>query len=54
MGQIADDITEGLCCQLCCVYFEEEHGYPVVCKDCYNEMNKRERKDYQPAKHREL
>ena len=26
---IAEDIIDGWCCQLCGVYFEEEHGYPV-------------------------
>ena len=43
---IAEDIIDGLCCQLCGVYFEEEHGYPVVCESCYNELSEEEKKDY--------
>jgi len=35
MGEIADDMLSGLCCSLCGIYFEDEHGYPVVCEDCW-------------------
>ena len=35
MGEIADDMIEGACCSLCGEYFEEEHGYPVACEDCW-------------------
>jgi hypothetical protein len=35
MGDIADDIVDGACCQVCGVYFEGgEAGYPVTCKAC--------------------
>ena len=34
MGEIADDMINGACCLLCGIYFEKEHGYPVVCKEC--------------------
>ena len=51
---IAEDIIDGWCCQLCGVYFEEEHGYPVVCESCYNELSEEEKKDYQLASHKEL
>jgi hypothetical protein len=34
MGDMADDIISGASCSWCGVYFKEEHGYPVVCKDC--------------------
>lgn len=54
MGQIADDIINGFCCSLCGVYFVEEHGYPVVCKDCWDELSKEEKKMYQLAYHEEL
>lgn len=37
MGDLADDIIEGACCSDCGVYFEEEHGYPVLCKSCWEE-----------------
>lgn len=50
---IAEDIIDGWCCQLCGVYFEEEHGYPVVCESCYNELSE-EKKDYQLATHKEF
>jgi len=42
MGQIAEDMVDGTCCQRCGMYFEDKanpdelptHDYPVVCKDC--------------------
>lgn len=44
MGEISDDILNGLCCALCGCYFVEkgtsiifEHGYPVVCRRCYDD-----------------
>jgi hypothetical protein len=35
MGEIAEDMVDGLCCSHCGVYFEKEHGYPVLCQDCH-------------------
>lgn len=38
---IAEDIIDGICCALCARFFVDknenlfEHGYPVVCDDCY-------------------
>lgn len=43
MGEIADDIIDGACCALCGVYFEEEHGYPVLCSDCYKDSDDKDR-----------
>lgn len=37
MGQHADDIIDGACCALCGQFFEQEHGYPVACFDCWDE-----------------
>lgn len=37
MGEIAEDMVNGLQCSLCGVCFEEEHGYPVVCDSCWKE-----------------
>lgn len=53
MGEIADDMTDGTSCCLCGQYFEDEkgciveHGYPVVCWECWDELTRKERKDYQ-------
>jgi len=44
---VADDIIDGWCCQLCGVYFEEEHGYPVVCESCYDSMSYKDTKKFQ-------
>lgn len=44
MGEMAQDVIEGFCCSVCCTYFEEEHGYPVVCKVCARGMSKKNRK----------
>ncbi len=49
MGQIADDIVDGLCCNCCGIYFKKEHGYPVVCKSCYEDLTDEERVGIQKA-----
>lgn len=56
MGQIADDLIEGKACQLCGQYFFDpvkdkiyEHGYPVVCHDCWADLTKPQKKGYQKA-----
>ena len=54
MGEMADDIIEGFSCCLCGVYFEDEHGYPVVCKDCWTHLDKKERTQYQRARNEEI
>lgn len=45
MGEVTDDMIEGLCCAICGQYFEDpndgslpySHGYPVACEECYEE-----------------
>ena len=37
MGQIADDMVNGCSCSLCGLYFESEHGYPVLCSECFED-----------------
>lgn len=37
MGEIADDVISGACCSLCFQYFVREHGYPVACRECWEE-----------------
>jgi len=37
MSETVNDIVNGLACACCGVYFEREHGYPVVCRSCYDE-----------------
>lgn len=57
MGQIADDMIIGACCSLCGQYFideenEEEiyeHGYPVICKECWEFLTEEGKKNYQRA-----
>jgi len=49
MGQIADDMIDGFCCSHCGTYFEEEHGYPVLCKSCYESETEEERAGIQKA-----
>ena len=34
MGEIAEDMVDGACCQVCGSYFATPFGYPVVCKTC--------------------
>lgn len=42
MGQISEDILDGLMCSDCGVCFVEEHGCPVICKECAKEYSKAE------------
>lgn len=51
---IAKDMINGHSCCLCGIYFEKDHGYPVVCKDCYSDLTDEEREEYQRALHKEL
>ena len=44
MGEIASDMIEGRACSECGCYFADpngqgtyEHGYPVLCWDCWEE-----------------
>lgn len=37
MGENADDIIEGQTCSHCGMFFEEMHGFPVLCTDCFRE-----------------
>ena len=61
MGQIAEDMLDGTCCQICGLFFENPnsvpekpalytHGYPVTCWDCWKELSKKERKNQEKAK----
>jgi len=43
MGEISQDIISGLCCSHCGVYFENAHGHPVLCLECYDEETPAER-----------
>lgn len=64
MGEIAEDVVEGRCCQLCGGYFDSgkkelykgkeigvcaEHGYPVVCDECWEDLSKKQQKKYQQS-----
>ena len=40
MGEIAEDMIDGACCSECGVYFELEHGYPVLCEECWKPGSK--------------
>jgi len=54
MGEIADDMVAGLTCSHCGIYFAAEHGYPVLCKDCYRHETRKERAGLPCASQREL
>jgi hypothetical protein len=56
MGEIADDMIQGTTCSLCGQFFQGDkpdeaysHGYPVVCWECWKNLNKREKKQHQRA-----
>lgn len=49
MGQIAEDMTDGTCCDLCGCYFVDKkdnlytHEHSATCKECYDELEEQER-----------
>jgi hypothetical protein len=43
MGELADEMLDGWSCSHCGIYFKTGHGFPVLCKDCFNEETKEER-----------
>jgi len=40
---VANDIISGFCCSHCGVYFENPHGHPVLCLECYDDETPAER-----------
>jgi len=36
MGDISDSIIEGETCSFCGIMFEEPHGHPVACENCWD------------------
>ena len=49
MGEYADLMIEGGTCSLCGIYFIDDHEFPVLCEDCWNECSKKEREGYSKA-----
>lgn len=57
MGENADDMIEGRACSHCGAYFvrEEttgelfEHGYPVLCRGCFDDCTKKQRGGLPPS-----
>ena len=56
MGEIAEAMIEGAMCSWCGVVFEEAHGHPVLCEDCYEGALQEEGKapDIPKAYHKEV
>ncbi len=54
MGEIADDVIEGFSCSHCGIYFDQSHGYPVLCEDCYHNETPDERAGIPKATENEL
>jgi len=49
MGEIADMTMNGVCCAWCQQFFKESHGYPVLCKKCWDNSTPKERAGHQRA-----
>jgi hypothetical protein len=47
MGDAADDILNGLCCDQCGEYFEDQEapGHPQTCAECADELDDEELDD---------
>jgi len=50
MGEIVDDMIDGWSCSVCGMYFEESHGYPVLCDDCHERERRLTGKEPQTPK----
>ena len=37
MGEYAEMILDGECCQICGEYLGESSGHPMTCDDCHTE-----------------
>lgn len=50
MGEIAEDMIDGTCCELCGCYFESQEGglytheHPAVCWECWMDLTREEQK----------
>lgn len=57
MGDMADDMIDGSACSLCGMYFQDRkrldliwtHGYPVLCKECWDQQSPEDRKGSERA-----
>lgn len=54
MGQGADDAVAGLTCEWCGIFFEKEHGHPVVCNSCWKDATPADRKGHVKAYYKEM
>ena len=54
MDEQEEMVLNGEQCSWCGVMFDGEHGYPVVCRDCWKDAKTSERKGVQKATLREL
>lgn len=55
MGEMANDIIEGRCCDICCSYFEKNgatytHGYAATCLDCWKDLTEEQKVVHNKAK----
>jgi hypothetical protein len=55
MGQMAEDILDGSCCDLCGCYFQHPtggiyvHDEPVTCFDCWEDLTDEEKTIHKKA-----
>lgn len=55
MGQIAEDMLDGSCCDLCGCYFKNPkggiyvHETPTTCLDCWDDLTEEEKKQHKKA-----
>jgi len=54
MGEIMDDMFDGQSCSHCGIYFENDHGYPVLCASCYYSITEEERAGLSKAYEKEI
>ncbi len=54
MGEIADMMINGESCSHCSTMFKNAHGYPVLCRECFDTESKEERAGLQRTTEEEM
>ena len=54
MSELTNDILTEFQCSGCGVCFEGEHGFPVLCHECWRRFTPPQRRAYQRATEKEL
>jgi hypothetical protein len=49
MGEMSNHVIDGFQCSGCGTCFTGPHGYPVLCRECWADYSRAERRPYSKA-----